>query len=553
MTTPPDASRALTCATLLLLFSSTQLEAALLYVDGQITTASCTTYQPATRGCSGGTERAFKTLAGVNPVVLAGDTVMIRAGSYGDRISPAGSGTAGQAILYTRFGSEHVVITGVPAISLDNRAYITVDGVTVRVSGCGGTCYAQIARSHHVTIRNSRMEQSVNQSGWPQGITIRRNSHHNQLLDNVIGNVGFSTTDDIGTVMEIGSHDPTDKSDYNLVQGNTIYHGGHDLVAVAGNYNIIRNNYFHNEEWMSCARSETAGLCGNRLVVIDGPSSNAKYNVIEGNTFAFSGVPPDNDGSAGVSVRTGYTIIRRNLFYENDLAGLNLSTFTYTLNFPSPHDLRFNHIFHNVFFHNAFSALGTTFKPFEAGITLTNFDGPPITDVTIKNNIMWRNRWQQAVSYYRVDPTKQLETSNWREAGDPEFVRDDVTPDPFDPTLLDFRLQQASPAIDAGAFLTRTVAAGSGTQIVVEDAMYFIDGFGMIAGDLVQLEGESVAVRVLFVDYVLHRLTVDRPLTWRAGQGVSLTYTGTAPDLGAFEMSAAGRSPSAPTNVRILR
>jgi hypothetical protein len=210
-------------------------------------------------------------------------------------------------------------------------------------------------------------------------------------------------------------------------------------------------------------------------------------------------------------------------------------------------------VFHNVFFHNGYAALSPGFQPFEAGITLTNFDGPPITDVTIKNNIMWRNRWQQAISYYRVDPTLQRESTNWKEAGHPGFLNDDAVPDPFDPSRLDFHLQPGSPAIDAGAFLTRTTSAGTGTQIPLEDAMYFIDGFGIVPGDLVQLQGQSASARVVAVDYALNKITVAASLTWQSGQGVSLPYAGTAPDLGAFESGSMGTPPSPPANVRIVR
>jgi hypothetical protein len=524
-----------------------------LYVDGQIATASCTTYNPTARNCSSGSARAYKTLAGANAAVQPGDVVLMRGGTYNERVSPARNGTATDPIVYTRIGTEQVLITGLPAILLTGRSYITVDGISVRVTGCSGACYVHLNNSHHITIQNCRMDQSLNQSGWPHGVRIDNSSHHNRILNNVIGKVGFSTTDDIGGLMAIGSHDVTDKSDYNLIEGNTLFHGGHDVIGLAGNYNIVRGNYFHNEEWMTCGRSQTGGLCGNRLVAIDGPSSNSRYNVLEDNVFAFAGLPPDDDGVAGVSIRTGYTIVRRNVFLENELAGLNFASLGYTYNFPAPHDLRFNHVFHNVFFHNAFSAVGPTFKPFEAGISLTNFDGPPITDVTIKNNIMWQNRWQQAITYYHVDAALQKVTSNWAEAGDPLFVNDEAVPDPSDPSRLDFHLQQSSPAIDAGAFLTRTVSAGSGTQLAVEDAMFFLDGFGIIEGDRVQLQGQSTMVRVVAVDYVQNRITLDTALTWQAGQGVSLPYRGAAPDLGAFEYGGIGGPPMAPVNVRIVR
>jgi hypothetical protein len=69
----------------------------------------------------------------------------------------------------------------------------------------------------------------------------------------------------------------------------------------------------------------------------------------------------------------------------------------------------------------------------------------------------------------------------------------------------------------------------------VQDASYFIDGFGVVEGDLVQLEGQMQVVRIVSVDYATSQLTVDASLTWTSGLGVGLPYVGAKPDIGAFE------------------
>ena len=109
------------------------------------------------------------------------------------------------------------------------------------------------------------------------------------------------------------------------------------------------------------------------------------------------------------------------------------------------------------------------------------------------------------------------------------------TPDVANPNQFDFHLQTGSPAIDQGVFLTTTSSAGSGTVIPVADASCFIDGFGIVEGDRLQLEGQTQVVRIVSVDYAANRLTVDAPLTWTSGLGVGLPYTGSKPDIGAFE------------------
>jgi hypothetical protein len=99
-----------------------------------------------------------------------------------------------------------------------------------------------------------------------------------------------------------------------------------------------------------------------------------------------------------------------------------------------------------------------------------------------------------------------------------------------------FLLQEGSSMRDAGSFLT--TAAGSGyqsDQLVVADATYFIDGFGIQSGDLIQLENQNESVAVTGINYAANTLTLSSAMSWNAGDGVSLKYSGTSPDIGAFE------------------
>jgi hypothetical protein len=109
---------------------------------------------------------------------------------------------------------------------------------------------------------------------------------------------------------------------------------------------------------------------------------------------------------------------------------------------------------------------------------------------------------------------------------DPEFV---------DVDTRDFRLRPDSPMIDKAVFLTRTTSSGQGKVIEVEDASYFMDGWGIIEGDRIQLQDESRSVRVVAIDYESNLITVDQSISWPEGTGVSLAYRGSAPDIGAHE------------------
>jgi hypothetical protein len=104
---------------------------------------------------------------------------------------------------------------------------------------------------------------------------------------------------------------------------------------------------------------------------------------------------------------------------------------------------------------------------------------------------------------------------------------------------FDFHLQSTSPAINSGVFLTTTTSVGTGSVIQVTDAGYFIDGFGITNGDVIQLQGQSQTATITAINYTTNTITVDRSLTWTSGLGISLAYSGIAPDIGAYEYNSA--------------
>ena len=105
----------------------------------------------------------------------------------------------------------------------------------------------------------------------------------------------------------------------------------------------------------------------------------------------------------------------------------------------------------------------------------------------------------------------------------------------------DFRLRSVSPCIERGGVLTTATSADvSSTSLAVADARYFSDGYGLVPGDLVQVAGNP-PVRITRVDLASNTLTLEEPLSWSAGDGVSYPFEGHAPDIGAFEF---GDEPS---------
>jgi len=132
-----------------------------------------------------------------------------------------------------------------------------------------------------------------------------------------------------------------------------------------------------------------------------------------------------------------------------------------------------------------------------------------------------------------------------------------------------YHLQAGSPAIAAGTHLT-TVAAGdsgSGTSLVVSDAAYFQDGYGLsnaystVNGDCIAVGTASNHVCVTAVNYTTNTLTLASSISRSVGQGVYLysksdgmqVLTGSVPDLGAHPYgSISTSSPAPPSNLAAI-
>jgi hypothetical protein len=485
-----------------------------------------------------GTEtQPWCTVAHANETLVAGDTVRLRAGTYaGETIQPANSGTSDAArITYAAYGDELATFTGsVYCVRLQSRSYVTIRGLRFR--DCERNLYLQAAS--HNNVAYCEFDNPGGPVTWA-GSRVYEGSTYNRIHDCVFSRYGNESGeagawDDNACVLDLGNDNEVDESDHNLVLRNTFFHGGHHVLGVYANRNVVRGNTFHNEEWYECHRTEAGGRCGNRNVILNAsfPETNVR-NVIDRNAIAFSGLPADNDSSTGLSVRTQDNIVRRNVFYHNDSSGVALSA-----DGGNGNDASGNHIYANVFFHNGYP-VADDWSPLQSGLLLARWvddaEHNPMTGVAIKNNIFHQNQ-TYAVYYYYVDQAEQLVGGNREEAGDPGFVAAEGVPDPFDFGLYDFRLRPDSPCIDAGEFLTRTVDAGTdATVLTVEDAGYFSDGEGLVRGDLIQLEGQDRAVTITAVDAAAGTLTVDTPLRWTAGTGVALPYLGARPDQGAFE------------------
>ncbi len=98
----------------------------------------------------------------------------------------------------------------------------------------------------------------------------------------------------------------------------------------------------------------------------------------------------------------------------------------------------------------------------------------------------------------------------------------------------DFMPVAGSPVIDRGAQLTVTDSSGTSDILFVRDSRYFYGGHGMISGDEIVIGNRDTAT-VIDRDIINNTLTLNKVVTFQKGDSVSLVYSGSAPDIGAYE------------------
>lgn len=300
--------------------------------------------------------------------------------------------------------------------------------------------------------------------------------------------------------------------------------------------------------------------------------NSTKHNLLENNIFAETYDYYSASGGNGLQYAGQDGIIRRNVFYNNNV-GLGMHLYED----EALHDTN-NRVYHNVFYNHdgpgLFLGHGIENNYFKNNILFLNKGCLPDCGTTAPGQIMyWANAANQpawgtlrfshnSVLYEQPGQAvveeafgSAVSLASFNSQYKPGFANTlEVNPQ-FVNAAADFHLASGSPLIDAGDFLTKTVEAKTeSTSMRVEDAFYFYDGYGIAGeqGDTIQLQGGTTTARIVAINYTTNTLTLDRPLSWSAGQGVALRFSGKAPDIGAFETSlaTADSPPKAPTNLR---
>ena len=234
---------------------------------------------------TGTSSQPFCTIAAAAKKTVAGDTVLVNAGTYaGTSVNPANSGTAGNPITFA--ANPGVTISGgTRAFALSSRSYITIRGFTITgtlsygisVSGGGNVTIVDNTESYAgtpITSPAMGIYLSNLNGGLVQGNTTHDNSAHGIYLT--------------GTTTGV------------IVQGNTSYHNAYQyqrnangIDDIAPGNSIIGNVTYANEDTgINIYTGGNNALVANNVTYDNGDHGIDDFNVtggrIIGNTVYYN-------------------------------------------------------------------------------------------------------------------------------------------------------------------------------------------------------------------------------------------------------------------------
>jgi hypothetical protein len=509
-------------------------------------------------------------------VLQPGDTIYLREGTYteGQVIIDNGvSGTPGNNITLRNYPGEKPILSGMK-LSFRDRDFIRVEGLEFKNLLVVSLAFQSRTRP----VRGFEAVNNVfeNTTQTPDITFIRVSTvgsdptilpeNYLRVTDVLIE--GNEFLDDNSGIVD-------DKADALQVEGNvdhfrilnnTIRNTTSIGIVVAGRTWKNGDGVIRDPDDLNDDQSDYFLVAGN---VVEGVTSSAIYLDAPGDYFIVENnlVFDNNQGikvaGEGVSAPLSYKqgIVRFNLAYNN----------TFNANYGSGKNSAREYVTDCgqttksqdvVFVHNTFYSdrTGSAVARFYCGENLRfkNNIVSNVTDSADKNKLLQINQasvdsstwevdsnlyWPGAVEkeYQWVGPTLYSGFDEYRSGTGNDGLSSEANPMFVDASGRDFRLEEGSAAIDAAEPLTRTVSSGSGQIMPVKDARYFTDGLELQPGDLIRVRDRS-SVRVTAVDYETHRLTLDRSLTWNLGDPVTYDFTGSGPDIGAFEFYPQGET-----------
>lgn len=492
--------------------------------------------------------------------INAGATVLVRGGSYRDNYCHGQArGTTTSHITIKAYPNEMPIFTGTH-----------VYGVTFNIFGAywdlEGLRFEDTALSAVVNI-NAATDIRIKSLAFKNnnGAELIKASRAQRVT---ITNSSFDTT---GITTDAGQGDciAIRGSSEVLVEGNSFTRCGHSAVDVMNDNElmstkvVVRNNII-NQHW------------GGGTYMIRGTHDT----LVEGNVISYVGEEV-NYPKACLQAAGENGIWRHNICQRTGLnqAGINVSAYTL---FGIQQNARNNRFYNE-------DVYRVSYVPFQ----MVQKDDARIDGNKIVNSILYFNKtqgpqepyWTAGNNYIIADTYQSSEP--WDVMNKTKFIGNlilhaDATGDkPDNPRMVyhqtrqvadlvyslaqaqetfgwsanrevnpkfvdavnsNFALLPDSPAIDSGVALTTVTSTGGGNRIPVDDPYFFSNGLGVIDGDVIRVGANTV--RVTEVDLAAKTLTVDKSISFTAGDPVNLNFNGAGPDIGAIESSGVQASPT---------
>ena len=544
---------------LFILFSSFQVSFAGTYWadnNGSASWANCS-------GVSALSGTSACSLATANSNASAGDTINLREGTYNTNIAPSNSGSSSNLIIYQAYNGEAVNITNVGntgGIQLSGDDYIKIDGVTVHdtyqlMNITRGSSYNEIV---NCTLHTGTAGANNGINIYTLYVTESTKNTHNWIHNSTIyegGVVSQTNCGDDGGLISIGADGSYDGlSDYNTFEDNTIYWGSHHVLKTNTRYNVVRNNFIHNEGfWVASGTCEAIrcsdnGLYGNRVINVLNNHNEVSawnsdtYNLIENNRLGDAGLASDGNGADNLTLGGERDIVRYNTIFNAMELGIY---FRVAGNLAD-----YNRVYNNTIYHNGQGPQCRDAKYpgfYKGGVRITS---SAAQYNALKNNIIYNNDGKE----WNDRGTGTITASNWFSGdGDPLFVNTDLS-DPTSSTTPDLSLQSNSGAINNGTYLTQANGSGNNsTALIVDDALYFQYGergssLSNIQADWIAIGTVSNVVQISSINYSTKTITLTSPMTWSNNASIwlykdstgNIVLSGSAPDIGAHEYIPTG-------------
>jgi hypothetical protein len=478
------------------------------------------------------------TVSNAARLAKSNDFIHVTAGTYDEKVTPSFSGAAGTNITYK--GESYPIIRGFDFTGRSNWAVI------------GFHFYHPSTNYHYDAIAINRC------------LNFR-------ILDNY-----FDSINAIHAVVSTGnsSGSAPNYSSYGLIRSNRFYRAGlvpggplipepnlnltgtnnlveyndasvsDDFSRLDGQYNIIRNNYYHDTQYSNFSNQPHTDFMqvGSAL---GGIIPNFDHNIFERNMMVSNA---NNNGH--LIILQNYTnapefmisdfLVRQNVAIYTG-GGIGLIDCTPNVRF-----------YNNTFFvlqqlnglrMNYCSEVSTNINPGANPVFPTNFASVNDIYESMCTNtfglIFIGNGISAAPPYYARIQYDLSYNCGPSIAGSSGHCLTNVNPRFVNTNALDVHLTNGSPCIAAAGPQTFAVGGGAAANVVtVKDAGFFTDGRGIadVTGDSV-IVGTNAAASVTAIDYTANTLTLSANITWNNGDGVALAGT---QDIGAYNYDPAG-------------